>query len=100
VFAVLESMSDTYLFGLCLGLFALLIAPLARAEGAEDALTKFLIRRERAFRKPRLVRPRPIAVRVRERPRKPRADQRRAPIRWRKRSVAAAAKAAAKKRAT
>jgi hypothetical protein len=100
VLAVLEPFSDTFLFALCIGLFALLIAPLARAEGAEDALTKFLIKRERAMRKERRARPLLAVAPVRERLRKPRADQRRVPVRRRKRSAVAAAKAAATKRAT
>jgi hypothetical protein len=95
VFAVLEPISDTYLFALCIGLFALLAAPLARVEGGEDALTKFLIKRSRGFRKPRPARLLPAAAGVRERPRKPRADRRPAPIRRRKQSAVAAAKKAA-----
>ena len=67
-------------------------APLARAESAEDALTKFLIKRERGFRKPRAARLLPAVAGVRERLRKPRADQRPAPIRRRKRAAVAAAK--------
>lgn len=95
MFAVLESISDTYLFALCIGLFALLAVPLARAEGGDDALTKFLIKRERGFRKPRPARLLPAAAPVGERLRKPRADQRPAPIRRRKRAAVAAAKKAA-----
>jgi hypothetical protein len=96
--AVLESISDIYLFGLCIGLSALLIAPVARVEGAEDALT-FLIKRERALRKPQPARPQ-LALAARMRGRKPRADQQRARPNRRKQPAAAVAKKAAKRRAT
>jgi hypothetical protein len=97
--AVLESISDIYLFGLCIGLSALLIAPVARVEGAEDALTKFLIKRERALRKPQPARPQ-LARAARMRGRKPRADQQRARPNRRKQPAAAVAKKAAKRHAT
>jgi hypothetical protein len=95
---VLESISDIYLFGLCIGLSALLIAPLARVEGAEDALTKFLIKRERALRKPRPARPELALAPMRGR--KPRAGQPRARPHRRKQPAVAVAKKAAKGRAT
>jgi hypothetical protein len=96
--AVLESISDIYLFGLCIGLSALLIAPLARVEGAEDALTKFLIKRERALRKPQPARPQLALARMRGR--KPRADRQPARPNRRKQPAAAVAKKIAKRRAT
>jgi hypothetical protein len=95
--AVLESISDIYLFGRCISLSALLIAPLARVEGAEDALTKFLIKRERALRKPQPARPQ-LALAARMRGRKPRADQQ--PARPNRRKQPAVAKKIAKRRAT
>jgi len=94
--AVLESISDIYLFGLCIGLSALLIAPVARIEGAEDALTKFLIKRERALRKLQPGRPQLALARIRGR--KPRADQQRA--RPNRRKQPAVANKAAKRYAT
>jgi hypothetical protein len=94
--AVLESISDIYLFGLCIGLSALLIAPVARLEGAEDTLTKFLIKRERALRKPQPARPQFALARGR----KPRTDQQRARPNRRKQPAAAVAKKAATRRAT
>ena len=96
---MLESISDVYLFGLCIGLSALLIVPLASVEGAEDALTKFLIKREWALRKPQRARPQ-LAFAARMRGRKPRADPQRARPNRRKQPAAAVAKKAAKRRAT
>jgi hypothetical protein len=93
---VLESISDIYLFGLCIGLSALLIAPVARLEGAEDALAKFLIKRERALRKPQPARPQFALAWGR----KPRVDQQRARPNRRKQPAAAVAKKAGKRRAT
>ena len=96
---MLESISDVYLFGLCIGLSALLIAPLAGVEGAEDALTKFLIKREWALRKPQRARPQ-LAFAARMRGRKAHDDQQRARPNRRKQPAAAVAKKAAKGRAT
>jgi hypothetical protein len=104
---MMEPISDALIFGLCIGFFALLIAPLASAEGADDALATFLTKRQRILARERAMlaqRARFTAafVPLRERSRKPRPDGRRPPLRAQKRKHASktATKAAKRRRAT
>jgi hypothetical protein len=102
---MMEPISDALIFGLCIGFFALLIAPLASAESADDALATFLTKRQRILARERTM----LAARsstafapLRERSRKPRQDGQRPPLRAQKRTHASktANKTAKKRRAT
>jgi hypothetical protein len=104
---MMDPISDALIFGLCIGFFALLIAPLASAEGADDALATFLIKRQRILARERAMlaqRARSSAAfaPLRERSRKPRQDGQRPPLRAQKRTHASktATKTAKRRRAT
>jgi len=99
---VLEPIPDPYIFGLCIGLFGLLILPLANAAGADDALTKFVVKRNRILAKERRAWLASVGLARPERPRKLRPDGVRGSIRTKKRKRVSkpAAKTAKAKRAT
>jgi hypothetical protein len=44
---VMEQISDAYIFGLCAGLIAFLVVPLALVDGADDPATRFIAKWQR-----------------------------------------------------
>jgi hypothetical protein len=72
---VMELISDNYLFGLCVGLLALLAIPLAWVDGADDPMAHYLAERKREIAKERRALPWAVAT-LPQRPRRKRAERR------------------------
>ena len=49
----MEQISDAYIFGLCAGLIAFLVVPLAVVDGADDPATRFIAKWHRELARER-----------------------------------------------
>ena len=96
----MDHISDAYIFGLCAGLIAFLVVPLAVVDGAHDPATRFIAKWHRELARERRVYFRSIGLPLPQRQSKLRPKTRRPlmPAQTRQRLVKKVPAAAANKR--